>query len=661
MIKRFIMALAFGLLVSVMANAEIQIKDLDGTNVEITFTFQDDTASEMGVIGSFNNWTQPGEMMAKNASQLWEKTIKASVSDVITYKFLTKGTWIFDEKAPDFKDDGYGGKNGLINVADILAGVIPAVPTAAPVAGTAGAVAPVYNSKLTFGMTTILGSRTTFSTQGLVDKTQKGLEADASGFSAKSNWTIRGTIVPGLNMSLDVAAFDGYKDVWAQDSRGNVSPQLDKGLANLFGGLATNPAAFMTGANPTMKAFKMGIDTPILVWETGYGEAKAAKRDLVLWQTVYDRSANDGYMRFEIGSELKKVGGGTLEAGIAPNRLRDEMGVFTWVGYSLGSTKVDFQYDAKSAQKTELRKAFDKLYHQDFILGAKTKVGDFEFKGEGLLNQFSEVAFEVARNTAAEAQVAWDVPNFSITGGYRYTGEFAEMLFGNNNDSTGNKGTQRVLLNVNGKPVNGLKLGIDSNAVVQTKTLADGAVEFYAKAFGELSLDALMGKNSSLNTYTKLKYNWLKNYQYDPSQSAFLVGEAGAKWYLADPLPGAVTGMDLYYGWNNWDTSKVFNTLVASLKLPQSATLEVGTGLRLVRDSASSSKKNGNNLGAFSFGGSWRVPLPAIKSPLLFGAFAFNMDPYSDNSLSMSDYTTDGGTDKSDGKAQLRVLLKWEL
>jgi len=658
-IKRFIMAMAVGLLASVMSFAEIQIKDLDGTNVEITFTFKDD-ASEMAVIGSFDNWTQPGEAMVKNASQVWEKTIQATVSDVITYKFLSKGTWIYDEKAPDSKDDGYGGKNGLINVADILAGVLPAVPSAAPAAGTVP-VAPVYNSKLTFGMTTVLGSRTTFSTQGLVDKTQKGLEADSSGFSAKSSWTVRGTIVPGLNMSMDLTAFDGYKDVWAQDSRGNVSPPLDKGVANLFGGLVTNPAAFVTGANPTMKSFKMGIETPLVVWETGYGEAKAAKRDLVLWQTVYDRSANDGYMRFELGPDLKKVGGGTLEAGIAPNRLRDEMGVFTWVGYSLGTTKVDFQYDAKSAQKTELRKVFDKVYHQDFLVGAKTKVGDFEFKGEGLVNQFSEVSFDTGRNTAAEVQVAWDVANFSVTGGYRYTGEYAEMLFGNNNDSTGNKGTQRVLFNLNGKPVTGLKLGVESNAVLQTKTVADGAVEFYAKAFGEVSLDTLMGRTSSLNTYTKLKYNLAKNFQYDPSQSPFLVGEVGAKWYLADPLKGAVTGMDLYYGWNNWDTNKVFNTLVASLKLPQSATLEVGTGLRFARDTAPASKKNGNNLGAFSFGGSWRVPLPAIKSPLLFGAFAYNMDPYSDNSLSMSDSITDGGTDKSDGKAQLRVLLKWEL
>jgi uncharacterized protein YggE len=47
-----------------------------------------------------------------------------------------------------------------------------------------------------------------------------------------------------------------------------------------------------------------------------------------------------------------------------------------------------------------------------------------------------------------------------------------------------------------------------------------------------------------------------------------------------------VTGMDLYYGFNNWDKEKVFNSLVASLKMPGSASLDLATGVRLVRDDA---------------------------------------------------------------------------
>jgi len=53
-IKRLTMALAVTLGIVTLSFAEVQVKDLDGTNVEITFTF-DDKSSEMGVIGSFDN------------------------------------------------------------------------------------------------------------------------------------------------------------------------------------------------------------------------------------------------------------------------------------------------------------------------------------------------------------------------------------------------------------------------------------------------------------------------------------------------------------------------------------------------------------------------------------------------------------------------------
>ncbi|HTH14374.1 MAG TPA: glycogen-binding domain-containing protein, partial [Spirochaetia bacterium] len=114
--KLFLLAAAF--LMGSAAFAEIALKDAGNGQVTITFTYQDDKASEMDVIGSFDNWTAPGEAMTKNPAGLWEKAITAASTDEITYKFYSKGTWITDEKAPDLKDDGYGGHNGLIVVAD---------------------------------------------------------------------------------------------------------------------------------------------------------------------------------------------------------------------------------------------------------------------------------------------------------------------------------------------------------------------------------------------------------------------------------------------------------------------------------------------------------------------------------------------------------------
>lgn len=666
MIKRLVLATLLALFAGALSFAEVRIKDLDGTNVEVTFLFRDDTASEMGVIGSFNNWTQPGEMMTKNGDGLWEKTIKATVADSITYKFLTKGTWIFDEMAPDKKDDGYGGNNGLIPVADILSGLVAATPVAeAPASADAGPVVKTYPSKMTFGTTTIIGSRTTFSTQGLVDKTQKGLETDSTGFYGKSTWNLGGSIVPGVNIFMDGKVFEGYQDIWAQDSTGKVSPTLSEGLSKLAGTLFVNPVNALGGQNPVMNSLKAGVESPYLNWETGYGDAKPQDHNPILWSTLKARSGGNGYMRFDLGKDARKFGPATVEATIIPNKMFDELSFMTWATVSIDATKVDFQYDAKSAEKQKLGNFFTKLYHQDFLLGARTKVGAIEIQAQGLVNQYSEAAFVFEKNIAAETKVTWALPAgaFGVAAAYRYTGAMAEQLYGDNNDGTGTKGTQRLLLNVWGRPLNTVSGGVDTTTTLTTASLADGAYEFYTKVYAEFGLDKLVGRTSSINTYLKAKYNFLKDYQYDATKAAYQLGELGAKWYLADPIQGTFTGMDLYYGFNNWDTEKVFNSVVASLKMPGNASLDLATGVRLVRDEATGAEamKKANNLIGFGLGGSWKLPLPSLKSPLLYGAFVYNMDPFGEGGLSMSDFATEGGPDKNDGKAQLRMMLKWEF
>lgn len=666
MIKRLTMALVLALIAGSLSFAEVRIKDLDGTNVEITFLFKDDTASEMGVIGSFNNWTQPGEMMTKNADGLWEKTIKASVADSITYKFLTKGTWIYDEMAPDKKDDGYGGNNGLIPVADILSGLVPITPVAAaPASADAGPVVKTYPSKMTFGTGTIFGTKTTFSTQGLVDKTKKGLETDSTGFYGKSTWNLGGTIVPGVNIFMDGKVFEGYQDIWAQDSTGKVSPTLNEGLSKLAGTLLVNPVNALGGQNPVMNSLKMGIESPYLNWETGYGDAKPQDHNPILWSTLKARSGGNGYMRFDLGKSARKFGPATVEAAIIPNHMFDELSFMTWTTVSIDATKVDFQYDAKSAEKDKLGNFFNKLYHQDFLLGVRTKVSAVELQVQGLVNQYSEADFDLTKNLAGEAKVTWALPAgaFGVATAYRYTGSMAELLYGDNNDGTGTKGTQRVTLNVWGKPLGLSSAGIDTTTTLTTESLDDNAYEFYTKTYAEVSLDKIVGKTSSINAYLKAKYNFLKDYEYDATQAAYQLGEVGAKWYLSNPVESLFTGMDLYYGFNNWDKEKVFNSVVASMKMPGNASLDLATGVRLVRDdvAGAAAMKKTNNLMGYGLGGSWKLPLPALKSPLLYGAFVYNMDPFGEGGLSMSDFTTEGGPDKNDGKAQLRMMLKWEF
>ncbi len=667
MIKRFVLMLALAVLAVSAASAEVKIKDLGDGKVEIVFTYKDDAATEMGVIGSFDNWTVPGEPMTRNADGLWEYTLKATTADEIVYKFYSKGTWIFDFKAPDKKDDGFGGNNGLIVVADVLAA------QAVGGSGAPGAVtlADPYAAKLNFGMYTILGSKTTFLTQGIVDKTQKGLETDTTGLFGKAYWKVGGTLLPNVTGWFEMKAFEGYRAVWAQDARGIVSPELGDGLAGLASGLLYNPVNWIGGANPVLNSVKFGLDTPAVVWETGYGYAKPQLRTAVIWQTLDERDGNDGYMRFDLGSAYRKLGDLAIEATVAPNKITGNYGFFGWFGASSGDLKLDFQYDFKSAAATDLSTIFDKLYHQDFILGAKYKLAGVNLAAQGLVNLFSETPFAPESHLAGEFKADWALPAdaFGLAGGYRYTGSLAAMIFGETDsgegDGLGEKGSQRVYLNLFGKPAGGLRLGLDASATLDHTEMPVLDLQLYGKPYVEYDLSGFLGKKSSINAYAKAKYLIHEGFVFTAGGSSFLLGEAGAKFYLDAPVPGVVNSLDAYLGFNNWseDDDKTLTTLVLSARMPKDLGAELGLGLRAPRATASAAEVEANNWFGFSIGANWKVPVPAIKTPQLYGAFVYNMDPYDDGTanLDMADYVTDGGVSKSDGYATLRLMMKWDF
>lgn len=661
MTKRWFITVLLASFVGSLLFAEVRIKSVDANTVEITFLFKN-PASEMNVIGNFDNWTVPGEPMTKNADGVWEKTITANATDEIQYKFYSKGTWIFDPMAPDKKDDGYGGYNGLIVVADILSGVTQLPSSDAGVNKNTNAASPKdIRSKLNFGTSTVIGSRTTFLTQGLVDKTQKGLETDQTGIYARSGINFNGTLLPNVSAFLDMKLFEGYKNIWAQDPTGKVDPDTLDGLRDVFSGMLINPVYYFNGADSNLKALKAGIETPYLKWETGYGEARSTKRQPILWTTLNDRNGDTGYTRFDIGESLRSIGSGRLDAGFMPNRFRGEMGAITWIGYEFGSQKIDFQYDLKSAQDTELFKFFDKIYHQDFLLGYKIRFDAFEIKAQGLLNVFSEETFDIIKDTAFGGQISYDRDGTGVLLRYRYTGDRANMLYGDNDGDLGRQASQKVVLNLFAKPNNIIKAGIDSETVIGTYNLDNTDIELYTKPWAEINLEQFVKKSSSINTYAKFKYNFLKDYVYTASQAPYQFGEFGTKWYLSEPIKGITKGIDVYYGINNWDNAKILHSLVSSTKFTNNVSLELGTGLRLVRDNQSDNIKKANNLIGFAIGSSWKVPVASIKTPLLYGAFVYNMDPLGEGSLAMSDFVTDGGADKMNGLAQLRLMLKWEF
>jgi glycosidase len=83
---------------------------------DVLFTYPKGSESKVEIHGDFNGWKQ-GVPMVLNG-QSWETTVKLQNSQQVLYKFVLDGTqWVPDPKNPKQADDGYGGKNSVLDVA----------------------------------------------------------------------------------------------------------------------------------------------------------------------------------------------------------------------------------------------------------------------------------------------------------------------------------------------------------------------------------------------------------------------------------------------------------------------------------------------------------------------------------------------------------------
>jgi len=80
-----------------------------------TFRYVDSNASSVNLVGDFNSWNTSATAMTKNGST-WESTLPLKPGKY-QYKFYVNGTdWKTDPTNTNSADDGYGGKNSVIEV-----------------------------------------------------------------------------------------------------------------------------------------------------------------------------------------------------------------------------------------------------------------------------------------------------------------------------------------------------------------------------------------------------------------------------------------------------------------------------------------------------------------------------------------------------------------
>ena len=110
-------------------------------DIEVTFTCRPGgSPGEVYVAGSFNSWNPEQDLMKDDDGDgIYEVTLRLAPGQY-QYKFVIDGSWQEDAAVAASTDDGYGGKNSVIDVpvgeTAIVVGIGAggAAPAAAPAA-----------------------------------------------------------------------------------------------------------------------------------------------------------------------------------------------------------------------------------------------------------------------------------------------------------------------------------------------------------------------------------------------------------------------------------------------------------------------------------------------------------------------------------------------
>ena len=89
-----------------------------GGDVRVTFIFEtgEGETADIYVAGSFNGWDQSADRMTDDDGDGYYVKVMDLAPGRYQYKFVKDGQWLTDESAAEFEDDGFGGKNSVLNV-----------------------------------------------------------------------------------------------------------------------------------------------------------------------------------------------------------------------------------------------------------------------------------------------------------------------------------------------------------------------------------------------------------------------------------------------------------------------------------------------------------------------------------------------------------------
>ena len=304
--------------------ADVTVKDLGDGTAEVTFFYGNPRASEVVIAGDFTNWEGGALPMTLIEGKGWEYKTVVPHDTVMKYKFISDGNWTADLKAPDTIDDGFGGKNGLVEVA-VLVAAASGNADAAAAASSGGA------GKLRFQSWSMAGFQTKFQ----LKETVEGAEDNgvlATGLNVKSYLKVSGEALKNVPMYIEVALAeqDSFNNLYNRDSLA-----LKDGLKNALVDTIFDPAYFYGGqeaAKTYLGHLKYGITTPYVEWTTGYKYAKMPPHASAIWNTITD-NWDAGYNFYEVKQKIE-------EEGYVAIMLMNENSHFTNYGHFILATGV---------------------------------------------------------------------------------------------------------------------------------------------------------------------------------------------------------------------------------------------------------------------------------------------------------------------------------
>ena len=168
--------------------------------------------------------------------------------------------------------------------------------------------------------------------------------------------------------------------------------------------------------------------------------------------------------------------------------------------------------------------------------------------------------------------------------------------------------------------------------------------------------------------------------EYGASDSPFLFKLAGLSASIK-PDSDVIKGVNLYYGFDNSNSVRLFNTLVGQVKFPSNVTATVGFGLKTLKSTdakkASEYEEDSAINNPFAFAVGVAKQFQALKKPTVYAQFVFNNDPFKhfgdgQDNLNLDRANVNGSVEKEgvgaidpvdwyDGRAAVRVGIRWDI